>query len=158
MAGAHPAGQIHPGWTKRRSDHSRVAGGAVIVLDASVVVELLTNGPLADSIRRDLAERGESLIVPHLLDVEVVSAMRSLAAGRRIDAHRSQQFLADLATLPAERYPHAPLLDRIWELRHNFTAYDAVYIALAEATNSVLYTSDEKLCRGHRAQVILFAV
>ena len=57
--------------------------------------------------------------------------------------------------LPIERYPHTPLLDRIWELRHNFTAYDAAYIALAEATtNAVLYTTDKKLGKGHRAQVV----
>ncbi len=62
-----------------------------------------------------------------------------------------------LATaLPAERYSHTPLLGRIWELRHNFTAADATYIALAEATNSVLYTSDGKLRKGHRARVVVF--
>jgi predicted nucleic acid-binding protein len=128
----------------------------MIVLDASVVVELLANGALADSVRRDLAGSGESVIVPHLLDVEVASALRKLVAGNRFDAHRGEQFLAGLAALPAERYSHIPLLGRIWELRHNFTAYDAAYIALAEATNSVLYTSDEKLCRGHHARVTLF--
>jgi predicted nucleic acid-binding protein len=128
----------------------------VIVLDASVVVELLTNGPLADSVRRDLAGRNDSFIVPHLLDVEVMSALRSLVAGHRIDSHRSEQLLTGLAALPAERYPHTPLLGRIWELRHNFTAYDAAYVALAEATNSLLYTSDGKLCKGHRARVVLF--
>lgn len=128
----------------------------MIVLDASIVVELLTNGTLADSLRRDLAGSGDSFIVPHLLDVEVASALRKLVAGRRIDSHRSEEFLAGLAALPAERYSHIPLLSRIWELRHNFTAYDAAYIALAEATNSVLYTSDEKLCKGHHARVALF--
>jgi predicted nucleic acid-binding protein len=128
----------------------------MIVLDASVVVELLTNGALADSIRDHLARRDESFVVPHLIDVEVVSAMRRLAAGNRIEAHRSDQFLAGLAALPAERYSHTPLVGRMWELRHNFTAYDAAYIALAEAMNAVLYTSDEKLSKGHRAQVVLF--
>lgn len=128
----------------------------MIVLDASVVVELLTNGVLADSIRRELAGRDESLVVPHLIDVEVISAFRRLVAGQRIDSHRSAQFLAGLAALPADRYSHTPLLGRIWELRHNFTAYDAAYIALAEATNSILYTCDEKLRKGHRAQVALF--
>src|SRR5580704_2041022 len=128
----------------------------MIVLDASVVVELLTNGPLADSLRRDLAESSESFIVPHLLDVEVASALRRLVAGQRFDSHRSQKFLAGLAALPAERYSHIPLLGRMWEVRHNFTAYDAAYIALAEATDSVLYTCDEKLCKGHRARVALF--
>jgi predicted nucleic acid-binding protein len=130
----------------------------MIVLDASVVVELLTNGTLADSIRNELAGRGDSFLVPHLIDVEVMSAMRRLMAGQRIDPHRSGQFLAALAALPAERYSHTPLIGRIWELRHNFTAYDATYIALAEATDSVLYTCDERLRRGHRARVVLFTM
>ena len=128
----------------------------MIVLDASVVVELLTNGPLADLIGNQLAARDESVIVPHLMDVEVLRAFRRLAAGQRIDSHRSRQFLAALAALPAERYAHTPLIGRIWELRQNFTAYDAAYIALAEATGSVLYTCDEKLRSGHRARVVLF--
>lgn len=128
----------------------------MIVLDASVVVELLTNGALAEAIRDELAGNDQSFIVPHLIDIEVVSAIRRLAAGRRIDPHRSGQFLAGLAALPAERYPHTPLIGRIWELRHNFTAYDATYIALAEATDSVLYTGDENLREGHRARVVLF--
>jgi predicted nucleic acid-binding protein len=128
----------------------------VIVLDASVVVELLTNSILADSIRKELARRDDSFIVPHLIDIEVVSALRRLAAAQEIDSHRSGQFLAALAALRAVRYPHTPLLGRIWQLRHNFTAYDATYIALAEATNSILYTCDENLSRGHRARVMLF--
>ncbi len=128
----------------------------MIVLDASIVVELLINGASADSLRRDLAARSDSFLVPHLLDVEVASALRSLVAGRRIDSHRGEELLAELRALPADRYSHIPLLGRIWELRHNFTAYDATYIALAEATNAVLYTRDEKLCHGHRARVTLF--
>jgi predicted nucleic acid-binding protein len=128
----------------------------MIVLDASVVVELLANGALADSIRSDLTGNSDSFIVPHLLDVEVASALRRLVAGQRIDSNRSKELLAGLAALPAERYSHIPLLGRIWELRHNFTAYDATYIALAEATNSILYTCDEKLSKGHRARVALF--
>jgi predicted nucleic acid-binding protein len=128
----------------------------MIVLDASVVVELLTNGAMAGPLRRDLAQRSDSFIVPHLLDVEVASALRSLVTGRRIDSHLGEQILTALAELPAVRCAHTPLLCRIWELRHNFTTYDAAYIALAEATNSVLYTSDEKMCKGHRARVVLF--
>lgn len=128
----------------------------MIVLDASVAVELLTNGPLADQIRDELAQRDDSVIVPHLIDVEVMSAFRRLTAGQRINVHRSGQFLDGLAALPAERYSHTPLITRVWELRHNFTAYDATYIALAEATGAILYTCDEKLQRGHRARVVLF--
>ena len=128
----------------------------MIVLDASVVFELLNNSAVADSIRNELAGRDESFLVPHLIDIEVMSALRRLATGQRIDSDRTRQFLAALATLPAERYSHTPLIGRIWELRHNFTAYDAAYIALAEATDSTLYTCDEKLRKGHRARVALF--
>lgn len=117
----------------------------MIVLDASVVVELLTNGKLADSLRRDMANRNDSFIVPHQPDVEAASALRRLVAGQRVDSHRMDQLLNDLAALPAERDAHTPLLARIWELRHNFTCYDAAYIALAEVTDSILYTSDVKL-------------
>jgi predicted nucleic acid-binding protein len=128
----------------------------MIVLDASVVVELLTNGPLAEVLRQELARESRDFAVPHLLDIEVASALRGLVAAGRVDAHRSRQFLAGLAELPAERYPHTPLMARIWELRHNFTAYDAAYLALAEATDSVLFTCDAKLRQGHRAHVIVF--
>jgi predicted nucleic acid-binding protein len=127
----------------------------MIVLDASIVVELLTNGPLAEELRDELSDQAGSFITPHLLDVEVVSALRRLTRGR-VDGHRSQELLADLASLSVDRYPHVPLLPRMWELRNNFTAYDAAYIALAELTNSVLYTADEKLTNGHRARVVLF--
>lgn len=121
-----------------------------------MVVELLVRGPLADAVKRELNDRDDALIVPHLLDVEVMSALRGLVASQRLDGHRSGQFLEELAALPAERFSHIPFLERIWELRHNFTSYDAAYIALAEATNSVLYTCDEKLRKGHRAQVVVF--
>jgi predicted nucleic acid-binding protein len=128
----------------------------MIVLDASVVVELLTGGAAADALRRDLAESNDSFLAPHLLDVEVASAIRSLVASKRMDAHRGEQAFAELAMLPAKRYPHTPLLGRIWELRRKFTAYDAAYIALAEAAGAVLYTCDGKLARGHGAKVAVF--
>jgi predicted nucleic acid-binding protein len=127
----------------------------MIVLDASIVVEFLMNRPAAQPLRAVLAQIDEPCIVPHLLDVEVANALRNLTVGRQLDQHRTRQLLAQLTQLPATRYSHIPLLGRIWELRHNFTAYDAAYIALAEATNSVLYTTDEKLSRGHRARVAL---
>jgi predicted nucleic acid-binding protein len=128
----------------------------VIVLDASVVVELLTNGDLAESIRSDLTKRSDSFLAPHLLDIEVASALRNLVAGQRLDSHRAEQFLSGLAMLPAERYPHTTLLPRIWELRHNFTCYDATYIALAEVAQATIYTCDVKLSKGYRARVKVF--
>jgi predicted nucleic acid-binding protein len=128
----------------------------MIVLDASVVVELLIAGPLADSIATSLAGRAEPWLAPHFLDIEVMSALRGLVAGRRIDLHRCEQVLKELARLPAQRCSHTPLLSRIWELRHNFTAYDAAYIALAEETGSALFTCDSKLATGHRARTVVF--
>jgi predicted nucleic acid-binding protein len=128
----------------------------MIVFDASAVTELLVKNPVGLDLREDLVARDDALIVPHLLDVEVVSALRRMAAGGRIESSRMDQLLWELSVFPAERYPHLPLLGRVWELRNNFTAYDAIYIALAEATGGALYTTDEKLCRGHRAKVCHF--
>lgn len=128
----------------------------MIVLDASLVVELLLGGPCAELIRDALTEHSDSLAVPHLLDVEVTSALKKLAAARLLDTHARQQAIAALVRMPVERYAHTPLLSRMWELRHSFTAYDAAYVALAEFTNSTLYTTDSKLARGHRARVRLF--
>ncbi len=128
----------------------------MIVLDASIVVELLTGGALAGTLARDLARYNDLFIVPHLLDVEVSSALRKMAAAQRLDSHRVNQLLTALAELPVDCCAHTPLLPRIWELRHNFTSYDAVYIALAEMTDAVLFTSDAKLSEGHRARVRLF--
>lgn len=97
----------------------------MIVLDASVVVELLAGGPLAASIRSRLAARDEVFIAPCLLDVEIVSASRRLTQGRRTEAASVRRLLLDLAELPLERYPHEPLLGRMWELHHRFAAYHA---------------------------------
>jgi len=128
----------------------------MIVLDASVVVELLMNSVLAGTIRSELSGRNDRWAAPHLLDIEVTSALRRLSVSQRVDAHRCAAFLDGLALFPADRYDHAPLLGRVWELRYNFTSNDAAYIALAEVTGSVLFTCDEKLRRGHRARVVVF--
>lgn len=128
----------------------------MIVLDASIVVELVTKSEAAESLRARLGLDNEHVIVPYLLDIEVMSALRKLAAAGRIDARDSDKYLEIFTRLPMERYPHDSLLGRIWELRHNFTAYDAVYIALSEMTGATLYTNDAKLRKGHRAQVVYF--
>ncbi|MBV8842605.1 MAG: type II toxin-antitoxin system VapC family toxin [Bryobacterales bacterium] len=128
----------------------------MIVLDASVVVELLINGPLSENIRDRLAATNDFFVAPHLMDVEVVSALRNLMASGRIDSNLVDECLSRLAMLPAHRFPHTPLLARVWELRHNFTAHDAIYLALAEATGGTLFTTDGKLRKGHRSKVIFF--
>lgn len=129
----------------------------MIVLDASAAVELLTNGPLAARLRFELENHGEPVIVPHLLDIEAASAIRNLLSGQRIDPHRSEQMLRDLEDLPAVRCAQTPLLDRVWQLRQNFTPYDAVYVALAEEADALLLTTNSKLSKGHRAQVLVIS-
>jgi predicted nucleic acid-binding protein len=118
---------------------------------------MLLGTSAGDTAVASIVNSGERLIAPHLLDVEVTSTFRNLAAAGKWEPHRAERYLAQLIALPAERQPHGPLLARVWELRHNFSAYEAVYIALAEATESVLYTCDAKLQRGHRARVKVFA-
>lgn len=116
----------------------------MIVVDASVVVTALADdGPDGDRVRARL--RGERLIAPHLVDIEVLSAWRRLAASGDLDERRVGLAMADLRSLRIDRVPHAPLLDRCWELRQNLTVYDAAYVALAEAMQVPLLTADAKL-------------
>lgn len=129
----------------------------MIVLDASAVLELLlrTTGGVAVSER--IASPNESLHTPHLLDLEVLQVLRRYGASGALSADRAQLALEDLAALDLERYPHEPLLGRVWQLRDNLTAYDAAYVALAEALAAPLLTFDVRLARapGHRARIEL---
>jgi predicted nucleic acid-binding protein len=126
----------------------------VIVIDASALVEALLEGP-GGRIAGRLLGSGEALQAPHLIDVEVAQVIRRILAEGRMDLRRAEQAILDLAEFPLARRPHTLLLPRIWELRSNLTAYDAVYIALAEALDAPLITRDARLARapGHRARV-----
>lgn len=116
----------------------------MIVVDASVVVTALADdGDDGDRVRSRL--RGEQLTAPHLIDVEVASAWRRLAAAGHLNERRAALAFEDLRSLRLERIPYAPLLARCWELRHNLTIYDAAYVALAELTSTSLLTGDTKL-------------
>jgi predicted nucleic acid-binding protein len=116
----------------------------MIVVDASVVVTALADdGDDGDRVRERL--RSERLAAPHLIDVEVVSAWRRLAAAGQLDDRRVMLAIADLGALRIERAPHQPLVQRCWELRANLTVYDASYVALAEAIDAVLLTGDRRL-------------
>lgn len=128
----------------------------MIVLDASVVVQILLNQPLGLKIQSSIVESNDRLLVPHLLDVEVLSALRKMTQLKALDLHRSQQLVQQMAELPVVRFSHVTLRKRTWELRNNFTAYDATYIALAEALDAALYTCDSKLRYGHSARVVYF--
>lgn len=127
----------------------------MIVVDASVMLELLLNRPAAERIAERLLTPQESLHAPHLLDLEVAQVLRRYVLGGEVKVARAAEALGDLSDLPLSRYPHDLLLPRIWELRHNLTAYDAAYVALAEALEAVLLTADERLAKvkGHGLKV-----
>jgi predicted nucleic acid-binding protein len=127
----------------------------VIVVDASALLETLLRTPAAEAVDARLFGAGQTLHAPHLLDVEVAQVVRRYAAAGEIDGERGRAALADLADFPLRRYPHDFLLPRVWELRGNLTAYDAVYVALAEALDAPLLTRDRRLAAAteHHARV-----
>jgi len=126
----------------------------MIVIDASALLEVLLRTPSAQAAETHLFEEPrQTLHAPHLLDVEVAQVLRRYAAMGEIDDQRGTEALADLADFPIRRYPHDFLLTRVWTLRNNFTAYDAVYVALAEALNARLLTRDQRLAAAVRLHV-----
>ena len=129
----------------------------MIVVDASVVIEVLLRSDVGAELEERLVEGDDPLHAPHLMDVEVAHALRRCAAHGDIDERHGGNALADLAAMSIERHPHQPLLERIWQLRHNLTAYDAAYLALAERLDAPLLTRDSGLASvgGHRARVEL---
>lgn len=130
----------------------------MIVLDASAALEMLLGAPLGTRITQRLFLDGESLHAPHLIDVEIAQVLRRLARRGEIDATRTEQVFQDLMDLPISRYPHLMLMPRIWALRKNATAYDATYLALAEALDAQLITCDAALAtvpgQSRRVEVI----
>jgi predicted nucleic acid-binding protein len=125
-----------------------------LVVDASVVVELLLRTPAAAAVADRLFGRGAgpgatprpaTLHAPQLLDVEVAQVLRRYVLRGDLAAGDGAMRLAVLKQFPVARYSHGPLLDRIWTLRSNLTAYDAAYVALAEALGATLVTRDARL-------------
>ncbi len=127
----------------------------MIVIDASAILELLLRTSAGAAIERRLFGGRETLHAPHLLDVEVAHVLRRYALAGEVSAERGREALEDLEDLSLCRYPHRVLLPRVWELRANLTAYDAVYVALAEVLDAPLVTRDRRLAgaAGHRARV-----
>lgn len=116
----------------------------MLVVDASVVAPLIADdGPDGDLFRA--AVRGQTLAAPDLLRVEVLSVVRRHLASGDLTASQAGNAVDDLLALPITLYPTTPLLRRCWELRSNVTAYDACYVALAEALDVVLLTADARL-------------
>ncbi len=129
----------------------------MIVIDASALLEVLLRTEMASTVETWLFDSGHTLHAPHLLDVEVAQVIRRYAAAGEIGGERGRAALTDLTDLPLHRYEHDFLLPRVWALRHNLTAYDAVYVALAEALDAQLLTRDRRLAAtaGHHAKVVL---
>jgi predicted nucleic acid-binding protein len=117
----------------------------VIVLDASALVELILDTQTGQLVAGRIADPAEGLHVPHLADVEVVQALRRFVREGDIDADAAAVALDDFRALDLQRHAHEPLLERVWELRKNMTAYDAVYVALAEGLDTILITCDRRL-------------
>jgi predicted nucleic acid-binding protein len=126
----------------------------VIVIDSTAVVDALTAVPGTDALRSRIA--GETLHAPYLIDYEVVSAVRGLLRGGHLSEPRARDVLSDFEELTVDRWPASdPLRRRALQLRHNLSAYDAAYVALAEALECALVTRDRRLARaiGHSARV-----
>ena len=119
----------------------------MIVVDASVVVDILVRCPDAAVLERRVFTGTDDLCAPHLLDVEVTQVLRRFRRTGVLDDRRAREALADLADMPLQRFAHLPFLSAIWDLRDVLTAYDAAYVALAEALDAVLLTRDARLAR-----------
>jgi predicted nucleic acid-binding protein len=129
----------------------------VLVVDTSAVLAALLARPRAERLAERLRADGD-LHAPHLLDVELLDALRRLVRTGGISEDRAADARADFADLAVVRYEHTALADRVWELRHSLTAYDATFVALSEALDVPLVTCDARLADapGHRAAIELF--
>lgn len=129
----------------------------MLVLDASVLLEVLLQTETGMRWRDRILQPDESLHAPHLIDIEIMSALRRWTIRGELSTPAAQQASAHLSSVRMSRYGHLLLLPRIWQLRANITAYDAAYIALAETIAAPLVTCDAKLARtrGHSAQIML---
>ena len=120
----------------------------MIVLDASAAFEFLLQTRKGELISAQLS-RVTEIHAPHLLDIELASSLRRSVAVGTLTGERARQVLDDLRVMRVQRYWHVPLLTRIWEFRHNFSAYDACYLALAEALDATLLTCDKAMASAH---------
>jgi predicted nucleic acid-binding protein len=131
----------------------------LIVLDASAALEVLSQRPTAAAIEGRLFAKGETLHAPALIDLEIAQVLRRQVSAGVMTATRGALALDVWRSFPLARHRHELLLPRIWALRDTLTAYDAAYVALAEALDATLITIDTKLARapGHRARVEVVA-
>jgi predicted nucleic acid-binding protein len=130
----------------------------VIVLDAPATIDWLLRTAPGQDIEDRIYDRHESLHAPHLLDLAVLQVLRRMVRREEIQDWRAAEAIIDHFRLRISLYHHRALVQRIWELRHNFSAYDAAYVALAEKLGAILVTRDARLASasGHRATIELF--
>ncbi len=130
----------------------------MIVLDASAAIDWLLQTPAGQRIEQRIYSAGESLHAPHLMDVEIGQVLCRLVRENAVPARRADDAIEDLLDLRITRYPPNLLLPRIWQLRHNLSAYDAAYVALAEKLGALLLTRDGRLASasGHAAKIEMF--
>lgn len=119
----------------------------MIVLDASALVDLLLHTATGELALARIGDPAVVLHTPHLADIEVTQVLRRYVRAGEIAEETAAAALVDLRDLDLQRHAHEPLLERVWQLRHNLTAYDAVYVALAEVLDGVLLTCDGALSR-----------
>jgi len=115
------------------------------VIDASAAVEYLLRTPLGQKLA-DLIEEA-FLLAPALVDAEVMAVLRRALLQERIEEHRARVALKDLGAWPVDRIPHTALLQEAWKHRHNVSAYDALYVAVAKLYEAPLLTADGPLSR-----------
>jgi predicted nucleic acid-binding protein len=117
----------------------------VIVLDASAAIDWLLQTSAGKEIEDRIYSRSESLHAPHLLDLEVAQVLRRLVRECVVSGPRADQAIEDLSDLRMTRYPHFVFVPRVWQLKENFSAYDAAYVALTEKLRATLVTRDARL-------------
>jgi len=130
----------------------------MLVLDTSALLAALVGSPTNAALNERLSADGD-LHAPHLIDVEALHALRKLVRQGDLSLDRALSTRQDLRDLTIIRYPHVALVDRMWELRENLTAYDAAFVALSEALGVPLVTADARLARatGHGAEIEAFS-
>ena len=121
------------------------------VVDASALAAFLVQNEIGPAVATAMLPHSADLHLPQLAIVETVSVLRGLVRGGQLTPVRAERALADLASFPARRWPHEPLIRRTWQLRDHISAYDATYVVLAEALGATLITQDARLAAAVRA-------
>jgi len=120
---------------------------AAAVVDSSAILALIIERFSIPALRSRLLDRAVMLYAPAIIDLEVLHVLRRYVLFREMDAGEAETSIEAYGKIEIMRFPHDPLIRRIWELRENFTAYDAAYVALAEGMRAPLITLDARLAK-----------